>query len=96
MYKSHCSGKEVEAARQGPPCACKRKCFEKFRVKIWQVLLGVVRQECSPRVNSSEEGATAEAIREREADDSTLCFFRLCGEQLTVDMSSKVMHTYAD
>ena len=30
-YVSSSSGKKVEAAKQGPPCLCKQKCFEKFK-----------------------------------------------------------------
>ena len=29
-YISPTTGKTIEAAKQGPPCSCKRKCFEKF------------------------------------------------------------------
>ena len=29
-YISPTTGKTVEAAKQGPPCSCKRKCFERF------------------------------------------------------------------
>lgn len=29
-YTSPSTGEVVEAAKQGPPCRCKRKCFDKF------------------------------------------------------------------
>ena len=32
-YVSPCSGREIEARKTGPPCQCKRHCFDQFTVE---------------------------------------------------------------
>lgn len=57
-YTSATTGKEIGAARQGPPCTCQRKCFEKFSADDeYSTVSGVlVRRTCKTHISTGSSG----------------------------------------